>query len=159
MADELQSYITRSAIPFVQWSMKVNRDGIREKSSLGQIVSQIEELEQGIANLIGTPVLSVPTMPQKGTDLLPHMDRPPAIAIPKISVGIWDGLTDWHPRIQLVDVQVKPKELAATDLSEFTTRIRWQPVESMLAEILQTDITVSRNALLALKTQPVRVAA
>ena len=129
--------ISRSAIPFKHWSMRVGRAA----PAFGEIVSQIADLEQGIANLIFTPV---GTEPEKGCDVLPYMDLPPLVAIPKLLVGIWDGLKRWHPRILVDNVQVEPVDDAERGFSHFRCPVFWRPVAGVVQELLRTDVDVSR---------------
>lgn len=143
MADAPQRpTIVRSAIPFAHWSMKVGRDA----PAWGEIVSEIADLEQGIANLIFTPKGSVPTRPEKGCDLIPFMDRPPAIAIPAMTVEIWEGLTAWHPRIRVDEVRVEQ-----LSFERFRAPVFWAPVSGVVEGSLRSDIEITREGLLAVQ--------
>lgn len=135
--------ISRSAIPFAHWSMRVGRDA----PAFGEIVAQVADLEQGIANLVFTPKGSVPTEPDKGCDVLPYMDLPPAVAVPKLLVAIWEGLKAWHPRIVVDSVQVEPVDDAEHGFSHFRVPVFWRPVAGVVQELLRTDIDVSRDGL------------
>lgn len=136
--------ISRSAIPFAHWSMRVGR----AEPAFGEIVSQIADLEQGIANLVFTPKGSVPTQPEKGCDLLPFMDLPPAVAIPNLLRELWEGLTAWHPRIVVEEVQVEPVDDSEHGLSHFRVPVFWHPVAGVLQSPLRTDVDVTRDGLL-----------
>jgi len=122
--------------------MKVGRSA----PAFGEIASQLADLDQGIANLIFTPKGSVPTQPEKGCDLLPYMDRPPAVAIPKLTVEIFEGLTRWHPRIRVDEVRVE--ELA---FAHYSVPVFWFPVASVVADIQRTNVTLTRDGLLAVQ--------
>lgn len=123
--------------------MKVGRDA----PAFGEIVSQLADLEQGIANLVFTPKGSVPTEPEKGCDLLPYMDRPPAVAIPNLLRELWDGLLLWHPRIALREVKVEPVMATDAGLTRFRVPVFWFPKSGVVEEMLRTDIDVSRDRL------------
>lgn len=135
--------ISRSAIPFAHWSMRVGRDA----PAFGKIVSQLADLEQGIANLVYTPKGSVPTEPEKGCDLIPFMDRPPAVAIPNLLRELWDGLLLWHPRITVREVKVEPVLATEAGLTHFRVPVFWRPVAGVVEEVLRTDIDVTRDRL------------
>lgn len=74
----------------LHWQLRVSPGPI---AAWGEAVTGIEDLEQAIRIICLTPKLSVPTEPEKFCDALEFIDRPPAIAIPRISQAIWDGLT------------------------------------------------------------------
>lgn len=135
--------ISRSAIPFAHWSMRVGRDG----PAHGEIVSQLADLEQGIANLVYTPKGSVPTEPEKGCDLIPFMDRPPAVAVPNLLRELWEGLRAWHPRILVQEVKVEAVQATENGLSRFRVPVFWFPVAGVVDEVLRTDIDVTRDRL------------
>ncbi|MEC5291961.1 baseplate [Aurantimonas sp. C2-6-R+9] len=133
-------FVSRSAIPYAHWSMKVGR----RAPAWGEIVDQIDDLDQGIANLIFTPKGSVPTEPEKGCDLLPWIDRPPAVAVPRLTVEIWEGLARWHPRITVREVSV-----AILGFAHYSVPVFWSPIASVIEDIRRTEITLTRDALLA----------
>lgn len=127
-----------SAIPFAHWSMTVGRDG----EAWGEIVTQIDDLNQGIANLLLTPVGSVPTEPEKGCDVLEVIDYPPEIAIPRLTVTIWDALLRWHPRIVVDSVQVTP-----IDEAHYRCPLFWRPAAFVANDFIQSNIELSRSRI------------
>lgn len=135
--------IVRSAIPYAHWSMRVGRSA----AAFGEIVTQIADLEQGIANLVFTPKGSVPTEPEKGCDLLPYMDRPPAVAVPILLRELWEGLRRWHPRILVDEVRVEPVDDDEHGLSHFRVPVFWRPVAGVVQDLLRTDVAVTRDGL------------
>ena len=132
--------IAASAIPFLHWSMRVGRDG----PAWGEIASQLDDLNQGIVNLMLTPVGSVPTQPEKGCDVLSALDLPPEVAIPRLTVTIWNGLARWHPRIVVDSVRVE--QLA---FERFSCPLFWRPAAFALADILRTDLLIGRDGVSA----------
>ena len=130
--------IAASAIPFLHWSMKVGRDG----DAWGEIVSQIEDLNQGIANLLMTPIGSVPTEPEKGSDVLEAIDLPPEVAIPRLTVTIWEGLTRWHPRITVDSVRVEQ-----VAFERFACPLFWRPAAFVASEFIRSDVQITRTGI------------
>ena len=137
--------IIASTIPYAHWSMKVGRTA----PAWGEIVHQLDDLEQGIANLLFTPKGSVPTEPEKGCDLLEIMDRPPAIAIPRIKGAMFESLFEWHKRIRVEAVDVRPVDDEEFGFSHFHAPVFWFPVDGVVEEPIETVIDVTRNRLLA----------
>lgn len=139
--------IVASAIPFSHWSMRMARGG--QATAWGEIVDQLADVEQGIANIVLTPIGSVPTEPDKGCDILTFLDRPPAIAIPGLKETIWEGLFKWHKRIRLEAVDIVPVVADEAGLSHFRAPIFWYPVDGVIEQPLTTVVDVTRGQLLA----------
>lgn len=134
--------VTRDAIPYAHWSMRVGRGEDRA----GEIVAQIADLEQGIHNLVLTPIGSVPTEPEKGCDVEPFIDRNEGVAIPGLTEAIFEGLTRWHPRIAVDSVLVTLFDRTG-DRSHWRCPVFWRPRESVLSEIRETVVPLSRERL------------
>lgn len=139
--------INRYAIPFAHWSMRVTRGA--SGAAWGEIVDQLDDLEQGIANLVLTPKRSVPTEPTKGCDLAAYMDRPPAIAIPGLKVEIWNTLFTWHTRIRLDAVDVVAVDDGDGGFSHFRAPVFWFPVDGVLETPIETLLELRRDASFA----------
>ena len=136
--------LSRGGIPYSHWSMAVGR----RASALGAIVSQYEDLEQGIANLVLTPIGSVPTEPEKGCDIAPFIDRNENEAIAGLTEAIWEGLHRWHPRIVVGSVQVLPAASDDGSRMHWATDVFWRPRADVDAAIRQTRITLEAGATL-----------
>lgn len=100
-----------------------------------------DDLQQAIRIIILTPKLSVPTAPEQFCDALSYIDRTPDIAIPMITKEIWDAITKWEPRVELVEARVR-----AIAHYHFRANVLWRPVESVAQEIIQTDVDLVRQA-------------
>ncbi|EFO32510.1 baseplate [Roseibium sp. TrichSKD4] len=111
------------------------------KADWGAAVVGIADLEQSMRIICLTPKLSVPTEPEKFCNALDYIDRPPAIAIPRISQEIWDALAKWEPRIVVERVEVE-----AVGFHHFRTPVFWRPREDVIGELLQTDIELREAA-------------
>lgn len=141
----------KDTIPFEHWSLKVGRPdpatGI-VPAFYGVIVSAVGDLSQSMANLILTPLGSVPTEPEKGCDIYPFIDRPPQEAIPNLSRAIWDGLTIWEPRIVVQEVKIEQVAFA-----HYASKVFWRPIESVLDDLRLTEVAFAGG-----RDQTVRVA-
>lgn len=130
--------IDKDKITHRHWSLKVARPdretGIAQ-DSYGDAVFAVDDLSQSIANIILTPKGSVPTEPEKGCDVLGAIDRHPDIGIPYLTREIWDAITIWEPRLVVEKVEV-----LTLAFSHFTTRVFWRPVESVLDDLLVTEV-------------------
>ncbi|MBO9421697.1 baseplate [Labrenzia sp. R4_2] len=116
----------------LHWQLRVSPGPV---AAWDEAVTGIEDLEQAIRIICLTPKLSVPTEPEKFCDALEFIDRPPAIAIPRISQEIWDGLTRWEPRIAVEKVEVDP-----VAFHHFKVPIFWRPREDVLSDIRRTVV-------------------
>lgn len=130
----------RHDIPFAHWSVKVGRihpvTG-EVKDVHGEIVTVYDDVEQAIANLVLTPKRSVPVNPEKGTDILPYIDRHEEEAVPNITREIWDAIAIWEPRAIVDRIEV-----VQTAFAHFTARIFWRPVQSLAddARLLEVEL-------------------
>lgn len=111
------------------------------KADWGAAVRGIADLEQSIRIICLTPKLSVPTEPEKFCNAFDYIDRPPAIAIPRISQEIWDALAKWEPRIVVERVEVE-----AVAFHHFRAPVFWRPREDVIGELLQTDVELREAA-------------
>lgn len=138
MASELittRPPVDRAAIPYAHWSARVGRDA----PALGEIVSEYDDLAQGIATLFLTPKGSVPTEPLKGCDVLRYMDRPPSEAVVNMLPEMWEALADWHPRIVCEELDLVPLAGASeAGFSAFRATVRWRPRDSVAQSFLTT---------------------
>lgn len=125
--------IDRNQITALHWQLKVDREATPD----GHIVTALDDLEAEIKQLILTPLGSVPLNPEKGCDIYPYIDRPPAVAIPNMTRAIWDALTRWCVRIVVTDVQVE-----ALDVHHWKMPVFWRPLESVLSDIRRTVVEI-----------------
>ena len=143
-AMEAAPHIPVPTIPFAHWSMRVARDAARDEAAWGQIVHQLADLEQGIANLLLTPKGSVPTNPEKGSNLLKFMDRPPAVAIPLLTVDLWEALQPrFLPRIRVEGVRVDPVSEPNAPLTAFRVPIFWRPIDGVVEDLVESRLEIA----------------
>lgn len=125
--------IDRSRIPYAHWQLRLSRGG---GSAIGQIVAGLQDLEQAIHTIVLTEKGTVPLAPEKCTQLLPWVDKPPAEAIPNIAREIWDALAIWEPRI-VVD-SVVPKAVSS---SHWRFPVFWYPRADVTQELRLTEVS------------------
>lgn len=123
--------VDRRTIPHLHWQPLIDR----ERFAAGEIVAGIDDLAQEIRSLILTPKGSVPLNPEKGCDLTPYVDRPPAIGVPAMTREVWAALTRWCVRIVVEDVRV-----SMVAFHHFSIPVFWRPVETIGAEIQRTEV-------------------
>jgi len=132
--------LNRHKIPYAHWSLKVGRfdpaTGVAAPVH-GEVVFALEDVDQGITDIILTPKRSVPGNPEKGCDLEPYIDNHPAIAIPNITREIWDAIELWEKRA-IVD-KITVVQIA---FSHFVAKILWHPIQSVLDDIQITEVTI-----------------
>lgn len=131
--------IDKDTITHRHWSLKVGRLNPETGVSadvFGAVVLAVEDLHQSIANIILTPKGSVTTEPEKGCDVLAAIDKHPDVGIPILTREITDALTMWEPRIVVQQVTV-----VMTAFSRFKTQVFWRPIESVMDDLLMTEVT------------------
>lgn len=130
--------IDKDKITHRHWSLKVARPAPETGAvpdTWGDVVFAVDDLSQAITNLILTPKGSVPTEPEKGCDVLAALDKHPDIGVPMLTREIWDALSIWEPRIIVQKVEV-----TMPSFSHFRTRVFWRPVESVLDDLIVTEV-------------------
>ncbi len=110
-----------------------------------EIAAGLDDLEQSIRTIILTPPRSVPLEPEKFCAALDYIDRPPAVAIPMITREIFDALSRWEPRIELVE----PVQVEMLEFHHFRAIIKWRPKADVLAEIVRTEVILSTGEVTA----------
>lgn len=86
-------------ITSADWSLKVG--------SPGEIVTDLDDIEQCIDIILTTRKGSVPHQPLFGCDAWLWLDKPLQIARPNIIRECVDALTLWEPRIDVISVPVE----------------------------------------------------
>lgn len=124
--------VDRRTIPHLHWQHKLGLAA----STLGEIVFGLDDLEQAIATICITYKGSVPLQPEKCCDLLPYIDRAPAVAIPNLAREIWDGIAAWEPRV--VVEKVVPRPLGD---SRWLFPVSWYPRADVTRQIRLTEVT------------------
>jgi uncharacterized protein len=131
--------IDKDTIAHRHWSLKVGRLNPETGVSadvFGAVVLAVEDLHQSIANIILTPKGSVTTEPEKGCDMLSAIDKHPDVGIPILTREITDALIIWEPRIVVQQVTV-----VMTAFSRFKAQVFWRPIESVMDDLLMTEVT------------------
>jgi len=123
--------VDRRSITHLHWQLALDRSRLAS----GEVVVGLDDLEQEIRSLILTPKGSVPLNPEKGCDLAPYVDRPPAVGVPAMTREVWTALTTWCKRIVVEDVQV-----TMVAFHHFSIPVFWRPVESIADEIRRTEV-------------------
>lgn len=90
--------------------------------ALGQVVTDIADVEQCIRTILETPRGSVPHRPLFGSIVYQYIDAPVNEARPYVVREVFQALRAWEPRIDVIQVTLTPSDLAAM-LCEVT----WQP--------------------------------
>lgn len=91
-------------------------------NALGQVVTDIADVEQCIRIILETPRGSNPHRPLFGSLVYQYIDAPINEARPYVVREVFQSLRDWEPRIDVIKVTLTPSDIAAM-LCEIT----WQP--------------------------------
>jgi len=128
--------LDRRTIPYLHWQPRIGR----RAPAFGEIVSALDDIEQSIMTIALTEKGSVPTQPEKCTELQPYLDRRPAYAIPYITRELFDAITLWEPRVIVDQVKVTPE-----DFEHFRFPVFWYPRGDVLREIRRTVIVLPEH--------------
>ena len=128
----------RFQTPHLHWQLRVRPGAV---PPWGEIAAGLDDLEQSIRTIILTPPGSVPLEPEKFCAALDYIDRPPAVAIPAITREIFDALSRFEPRIELVE----PVQVEMLAFHHFRAVITWRPRADVLADIIRTEVILSRE--------------
>lgn len=83
-------------IAAADWSMRLGTPGA--------VAEGVEDIEQCIRIVLGTPRGSVPHRPELGCDLWRYLDLPADRARPLMVQEATDAVTRWEPRAEVVGV-------------------------------------------------------
>ena len=102
-----------SDITSADWSIQVGNPG--------EVVTELEDIEQCIGIILTTRKGSDPHRPLFGCDAWLWLDKPGNVAIPHIIMESVDSLVEWEPRLDLLSVT------AQADTSGDVIFVEWQP--------------------------------
>ena len=105
--------VRTSDLTSADWSPKVG--------SPGEVVTELDDIDQCIAIILTTRKGSDPHRPLFGCDAWLWIDKPANVAMPNIILEAVDSLEEWEPRMDLVSI--KPQ----INGSQITILVEWQP--------------------------------
>lgn len=123
----------KTEIRHVHWQL---RAGTTDPAS-GAIVTDYDDIDQEIRTIILTPIGSVPCNPLKGCNLLPYIDRPPEVAIPRLCREVWDAVATWVTRIEVLRVTGR-----ALGFAHWGITVPWRVRDGVAEEIRETNIAL-----------------
>jgi uncharacterized protein len=100
-----------TAITSADWSRKVG--------GLGEIVEQLDDIDQAMRILLATPKGAVEHRPEFGCDAWRYLDHPTTVALPHIVRECTDALAKWEPRATVTNIT------ARYDSEHVYLTIRW----------------------------------
>ncbi|MFG1409521.1 phage baseplate protein [Xanthobacter sp. VTT E-85241] len=127
-----------SQIRHVHWQL---RAGETDPAS-GAIVTGYDDIDQEVRTIMLTPIGSVPCNPLKGCNILPYIDRPPEIALPRICQEVWDAVATWVTRIEVLTVTAR-----AVEPWHFVVTVPWRVRGDVAQEIRQSEVAVRASDL------------
>lgn len=124
--------LDRRTITHLHWQPRIGRNGA---DTLGVIVTDLDDVEQCINTIVLTEKGSIPTQPEKCTQLMPYIDRRPDFAIPNISREIFDAIRIWEPRVIVERVTITQE-----DFAHFRFPVFWRLRADVTRQIRQTVV-------------------
>ncbi|MEX3555631.1 MAG: GPW/gp25 family protein [Burkholderia gladioli] len=103
--------------------------------ALGQVATDIADIDQCISIILMTPLGSDPHRPTFGCNIDRYLDMPMDTARPYLARDIRRALTQWEPRLDLVRIEVTAKGIARLDV-----RLSWQISADYSDQIFVTNL-------------------
>lgn len=100
----------------------------------GSVVEDLDDIDQCIRIIVGTPKGSVPLRPLFGCDVWRWLDAPVDVALPNVVREVYAALGMWEPRAEIVGVTLTP----GASESHWKIRVTWRPVgddEQQITEV------------------------
>lgn len=114
-------------ITAADWSIKLN--------SIGDVVEDLNDINQCINIILSTPKGSRAHEPLFGSDVWKYVDYPVNQAIPHVVREAIDALTIWEPRIKLVSVS------PVISGAQITLQVEWKLNDDSTTQ--QTEVTIN----------------
>lgn len=89
-------------------------------SDTSGIVEGVEDIDQCIRIILGTPKGSDPLRPDFGCNAWKYLDQPIDTALPHVVRESVDAIKQWEPRVEVVKV------VPSVDESHLTLRVVWR---------------------------------
>ncbi len=99
-------YTTMAEITSADWSLMLDSTAAQVglATGVGAVVQGLDDVNQCIAIILGTPKGSDYLRPTFGCDIWRFIDAPLTLAIPHIVREVTEALTIWEPRISVLAV-------------------------------------------------------
>jgi phage baseplate assembly protein W len=110
-------------------------------SGIGNVVQGVDDVNQCIGIILGTPKGSDPLRPTFACDLWQWIDAPVNVARPYLVREIVEAITKWEPRVRVLSVVI-----GLVGLGQLSIAITWQlKVDVSGAGSQKLVLTVPRN--------------
>lgn len=100
------------------------------------VVTDLEDINQCIINILSTRKGSDVTRPDFGSDHLTYLDTPEDIFIPNVTREVILAIQTWEKRVAL------DKVTFSGSAPHMTMSIHWRLADNVAGEISQTDIRI-----------------
>ena len=108
-----------------------------ELNDAGEIVENIEDINQCIEIILTTPAGSDPHRPDFANRLGDYIDRPITEVTPLLIKEVYASILRWEPRVNLENVEVFP---SSSDLGKVDITVSWSIPNSIIEEITRVTI-------------------
>ena len=102
----------------------------------GEIVENVEDINQCIEIILTTPAGSDPHRPDFANRLGDYIDRPITEVTPLLIKEVYASILKWETRVELNDVKVSP----TSDLGKVEITVLWSIPNSIINEITRVTI-------------------
>lgn len=110
-------------IKSVDWQPKL--------AEIGEVVEDIDDINQCIRIILATAKGSDPHRPEFGSDIWKYIDYPVNEAIPNIIREAVDAINTWEPRVKIKNIK------ARVDVSNIILSIEWVLKETNEAQLME----------------------
>lgn len=101
----------------------------------GSVVEDLDDIDQCIRVIVGTPKGSVPLRPLFGCDAWRWIDAPVDVALPNVVREVHAAIGMWEPRAEIVGVTLSP----GSDEAHWKIHITWQPASGGAQQITEVS--------------------
>jgi uncharacterized protein len=115
---------------------------------LGQVVSDVADINQCVRVILTTPRGSVPHRPEFGADLQAYLDWPVNLARPHLVREVTLALAAWEPRMQVLDVAFDSGGAAGEALA---CVVGWRFADAVSGQAFAAELSIGRLATGALQ--------
>jgi phage baseplate assembly protein W len=102
--------VTFSDVQSADWSLALDQVGAPSGSAIGQVVQSLADISQCIRIILTTPQGSDPLRPTFASNLWRYIDWPIDRAIAHIVREVFEAITIWEPRVNVLSVGVQKSQ-------------------------------------------------
>ncbi len=135
--------ITLADIKSADWSLMLDSPS-QPGSGIGSVVPGVSDVDQCIKIILTTPKGTDVLRPTFGTDIWKYIDAPIHQARPAVVGEVTRSITQWEPRVKVLNVTVAPLAAAAVQAgAHLEVTVAWQLNLGTPAPVQTTSVALA----------------